>query len=212
MRFDSQPLAAFASQLPYPAEQVSPHAPEVHVAVPFAGTGQTVHAAPQAAGSLSPAPAGTHFAPQRWLPAGQVAPQVSFTHVAVPPAGTGQGVHAAPHWVGSVFATHLPVHAWKLALHVKEQVAAAHATVAFATTGHFTLHPPQLFTLVFGSTHSAPQARGAPAVQPLVHWNVGPEGAQSGAAAPQTALHAPQLVAFERSTSQPSALFALQSE
>jgi hypothetical protein len=63
-----------------------------------------------------------------------------------------------------------------------------------------------------GSTHSAPQFSGAPGVQPFVHWNVGPLGAQRGAAAPHFALHAPQLVAFEKSVSQPSPAFALQSE
>ncbi|WP_214676664.1 hypothetical protein, partial [Escherichia coli] len=59
--------------------------------------------------------------------------------------------------------------------------------------------------------HSAPQLSGAAGVQPFVHWNVGPLGAHRGAAGPQTALHAPQLVDFERSTSQPSAAFLLQS-
>ena len=95
---------------------------------------------------------------------------------------------------------------------MKAQAAALHAIVAFATTGHTMLQPPQLLGLVCGSTHSAPQATGAPAVHPFVHWNEGPEGAQSGAAAAHTALQVPQVVAFERSTSQPSTLLALQSE
>jgi hypothetical protein len=88
-----------------------PQAPDVHVAVPFAGTGHTVQAAPHAKGSLSTAPTPTHLAPQRWLGAAHVIPHVSATHVAVPPAGAGHTVHAAPHEAGSVDATHLPAHA-----------------------------------------------------------------------------------------------------
>lgn len=65
--------------------------------------------------------------------------------------------------------------------------------------------------LVSGSTHSAPQLSGAAGAQPLVHWKVGPEGVQNGEAAPHTALHVPQLVAFDRSFSQPSPAVALQS-
>jgi hypothetical protein len=121
-------------------------------------------------------------------------------------------VQSGPHVVGSVFATHLPVHAWNCALHVNPHVAVVHAMVAFATTGHFALHAPQLSVLVIGSTHSAPQFSGAIGVHPFVHWNEGPEGAHSGFAAAHMALHVPQLVAFERSVSQPSAGFELQSE
>ena len=94
---------------------------------------------------------------------------------------------------------------------MKAHAAALHAIVAFATTGHLMLQPPQLFGLVWGSTHSAPHATGAPGVHPFVHWNEGPAGAQSGAAAAHTELQVPQVVAVERSTSQPSTLLALQS-
>jgi hypothetical protein len=207
----SQPFAAFASQLPKPALHATPHAPAAQVAVPLAGTGQTVQAAPHASGSLSVAPGVTHFAPQRWLGAAHVIPQVSATHVAVPPAGAGHAVHAGPHAVGSVVGLHAPAHAWNCGLHVNEQTDAVHALVALATTGHFTPHAPQLSTLVVGFTHCAPQLSGAAAVQPSVHANVCPEGAQSGVGAGQTALHAPQLAGFARSTSQPSAPFLLQS-
>ena len=65
--------------------------------------------------------------------------------------------------------------------------------------------------VVAGSTHSAPQFSGALAGHPFVHWKPGPMGAQNGAAAAHTELHAPQLVASERSFSQPSAGDALQS-
>jgi hypothetical protein len=57
----SQPFAAFASQLPNPAVQVKAHAPAVHAAVAFAGTGQTVQAAPHAATLVS----ATHAPAQR---------------------------------------------------------------------------------------------------------------------------------------------------
>jgi hypothetical protein len=96
-------------------------------------------------------------------------------------------------------------------LHVNVHTAAAQAIVAFATSGHFVLQAPQWFTLVNGSTHSAPQATGACGVQPFVHWNVAAEGVHFEASGPHAALHAPQLVAFDRSASHPSALFALQS-
>jgi len=43
-----------------PAVQAKPQAPTAHVAVAFAGTGQTVHAAPQAVTLVS----ATHAPPQ----------------------------------------------------------------------------------------------------------------------------------------------------
>jgi hypothetical protein len=204
----SQPLAAFASQLPKPALHVNPQASAVHVAAALAGTGQTVQAAPHAVGSVG----AVHLPAQALFGGVHFSPQVSLTHVAAPPAGTGHGVQSGPQAVGSVLARHLPPHAWKLALQVNVHAPAVQALVELATTGHLMLQPPQWFVLVTGSTHSAPQFRGAPGVQPFVHWNVGPEGAHSGEAAPQTALQAPQLAAFERSVSHPSPGVALQSE
>ncbi len=103
------------------------------------------------------------------------------------------------------------MHAWNPALHVKLQTPAVHSAVPSVTTGHAVLQLPQWFVLVLGSTHSAPQFSGATGVQPLVHWKFGPFGAQSGAAAAHFALQAPQLVARERSVSQPSVDVALQS-
>jgi hypothetical protein len=96
-------------------------------------------------------------------------------------------------------------------LHVNAHTPPLQSAVAFATAGHLLLQPPQSFGDVLGSTHSAPQATGAMGVQPFVHWKEGPAGAHNGAAAAHAALHAPQVPAFERSTSQPSVLFALQS-
>ena len=171
-----------------------------------------MQAAPHANGSLSAAPAPTHLAPHRWLGAAHDIPHASAMQVAVPPAGAGHAVHAGPHVAGSVDATHAPPHLWNWGLHVKEHCAVVHALVAFATTGHLALHPPQLSTLVIGSTHWAPQFSGAAGVHPLVHWNDWPAGAQSGAAAAHAALQAPQLLGFDRSVSQPSAAVALQSE
>jgi hypothetical protein len=191
-----------------PAGQVVPHAPAAeHVAAPPVGTGQTVHAAPQAVGSVGP----THLPAHAWFGAVHWIPHVSATHVATPPAGTGQGAHAAPQNAGSVCATHLSVHALKPTLHVKLQVAALHAAVPLVGTGHAPLHVPQWVADVWGSAHSAPQRSGAEGVQPVEHWKFGPVGAQRGAAAPHFALQAPQLVAFERSVSQPSVAVALQS-
>jgi hypothetical protein len=132
-------------------------------------------------------------------------------HTADPPAGTGQTVQATPQAVASVSAAHLPPHAWNVGLHVVLHTPSVQAVIAFATSEHVLLQPPQWFVLVIGSTHSAPHLTGAAGAQPFVHWNVAPAGAQSGAIEPQTDLHAPQLVGFERSLSQPSAAFALQS-
>ena len=205
---DSQPLAGFASQLPKPALQVKPHASAAQVAAAFAGTGHTVQAAPHAVGSVG----AVHLPAHALLGAVHLIPQVSATHVAAPPGGMGQAVQSGPHAVGSVFATHLPVQAWNCALQVNVHAPEAQVLVELATKGHFTLQPPQWFELVMGSTHSAPQLSGAPGVQPFVHWKVAADGAQSGLAAPHTALQVPQLVAFDRSVSQPSAGSALQSE
>ena len=161
-RSASQPLAAFASQLPKPALHVKPHTPA--------------------------------------------------TQVAVAPAGAGHTVHAAPHAVGSVSATHAPAHAWKRGLHVKPHTPPEQAAVPFATTGQAMLQELQLLVLVLGSTQVSPHLSGAAGVQPFVHWKLAPTGAQSGEPIPQLALQAPQLVAFERSVSQPSAATWLQSE
>jgi hypothetical protein len=203
----SQPVAASVSQLPKPAAQTMPHAELTQLGVAFGAGGQTAQVAPHAAGSF----ASTHFAPQRWVSAGQVPPQIPFVHDAVPPVGTGHAMQVAPHAVASVSVTHLPAHAWNVGLHVKPHLPAAHAIVALATAGQATSHVPQCVALVFGSTHSAPHLSGAAGVQPFVHWNVPPLGEHCGAAAPQAVLHAPQVVAFERSASQPSVPFALQS-
>ena len=131
--------------------------------------------------------------------------------VATPPAGTGHAVHVGPQNAGSVCAGHLSAQAWNPALHVKLHLAAAHAAVPFVTAGQAVMQLPQWLVLVFGSTHSAPQRSGEAGVQPFVHWKLGPFGEHCGAAAPHVALHAPQLVAFDRSVSQPSTAFALQS-
>jgi hypothetical protein len=96
-------------------------------------------------------------------------------------------------------------------LQVNVHALATHSVVPFATSGHALLQAPQWFSLVVASTHSAPQRRGAFGGQPVVHANVVPMGAHAGAVGGQTALHAPQLVGFERSTSHPFAGFLSQS-
>lgn len=206
----SQPLAATASQFAKPAAHVSVHAPAVHAAAAFAPPGHTAHVGPHAAGVLTSAFA-THRSPHFVNPALQVNPHAFDAQVARPFAGTGHAMQSGPHAVGSVFVLQAPAHAWKFGLHVNVQTPAAQPVVALATSGHLMLQPPQWFVLESGSTQSAPQARGAAGVQPFVHWKPAPAGAHSGAAAPQTALHAPQLVAFDRSVSQPSPPLPLQS-
>jgi hypothetical protein len=125
--------------------------------------------------------------------------------------GVGQTVHAGPQAAGSVATVQPAPHLLKPALHVYVHWPAVQALLLFATVGQAMLQPPQWFSLVAGSTHSAPQRRGAVVGQPVVHANEAPLGAQTGAVAGQTALHAPQLVAFERSASQPFAGFLSQS-
>jgi hypothetical protein len=135
-----------------------------------------------------------------------------FVQSGVAFGGVGHTVHAGPHAAGSV-ATVQPVpHLLKPALHVYEHLPPTHSLVALATAGHAALQAPQWFSLVAGSTHSAPQRSGAVAGQPVVHAKLAPLGAHTGAVAGQTALQAPQLVAFERSASQPFAGFLSQSE
>ena len=166
--------------------------------------------APQLSGSESNAASLTQAPPQRTFFPWHFIPHVSFTHVAVPPAGAGHGEHDAPHDAGSVLLTHLPAHAWNCTLHANAHAPPVQLDVALATTAHLRLQPPQWLTLVWGSTHSAPHWSGADGVHALLHWNEGPSGAQSAAAAPHVALQLPQVAAFDRSVSQPSADFALQ--
>ena len=134
-----------------------------------------------------------------------------FEHSGAALGGVGQTVHAGPQAAGSVATVQPAPHLLNPALHVNAHWPALHALVLLATTGQAMLQPPQWFSLVAGSTHSAPQSSGALAGQPVVHANAAPLGAQTGAVAGQTALHAPQLVAFERSPSQPFAGFLSQS-
>ena len=167
-----------------------------------------MQATPQAVTSAS----GAHLPAQGWVPTGHAGWQAPAVHTAEPPPGTAHTVHAAPHAVASVSEAHLaPAHAWNVGLHVALQTPIVHALTALATFAHGAPQPPQWFVLVIGSTHTASHLRGSVGAHPLVHWNVGPFGAQSGATAPHTALHPPHDVAFDRSVSQPSAAFALQS-
>jgi hypothetical protein len=203
----SHPSAAFALQFPKPGRHTKLHRLPLHVAAAFGGAVHTTQPGPHAVGSFGP----THVLLQACVAPLHFTPQASFTHVATPPGGTGHAMHAGPQAAGSVFATHAPAQAWNCDLQVNVQTPRAQSTEAFITGGHFRLQPPQLFALVRGSTHSPPHRRGAAGAQPFVHWNDPPTGVQSGAVTPQIALQAPQLVAFDRSISQPSAGFMLQS-
>jgi hypothetical protein len=135
-----------------------------------------------------------------------------FVHIGVAFAGAGQTAHVGPQAAGSVATVQPAPHLLNPAPQVNVHWPAVHSLVPFATAGQATLHPPQWFSLVAGSTHSAPQRSGAIGGQPVVQANVVPLGAHTGVAGGQTALHAPQLAAFERSTSQPFAGSSSQSE
>jgi hypothetical protein len=177
-----------------PAGQTFPHWPQ------FAASSERSASQPSIGSLLQSANCSLH-----------VKPHASFVQVARAFAGTGHTAHVGPHAVGSVRSTHVPLQARRAPVHVKVQTLASHAIVASFTAGHARLQAPQCITFEVGSTHSSPQSRGAAAVQPVVHSKVPPIGAQKGATGPQHALHAPQVGAFERSTSQPSAGCALQS-
>jgi len=123
----------------------------------------------------------------------------------------GQTMQAAPQAAASVSAAHPPAHAWNDGLQVALHTPRVHALIAFATSAPLLAQPPQWFVLVIGSAHSAPHLRGAIAGHPFVHWNDAPLGAQSGASSGQVPLQPPQVAGFERSLSQASAAFALQS-
>jgi hypothetical protein len=81
----------------------------------------------------------------------------------------------------------------------------------FATAAQATLQPPQWSFDVWRSTHCLPHRVGADAVHPLVQVKPLDAGAQSGAAAPQTALQMPQWLGCARSVSHPVAAFWSQS-
>jgi hypothetical protein len=78
------------------------------VAVPFTGTGHTVHDGPQACGVWV-----THWSPQWLNPALQAIPQVVPSQVATPFAGGGaHGMHEPPQLCGDVFDAHAVPQAW----------------------------------------------------------------------------------------------------
>ncbi len=156
------------------------------------------------------------FKSQLPKPALQVEPQTSAAHVATAFAGMGQTTPHTPQFSGSEasvasqpfkgFKSQLP----KPALQVEPHTSAAHVATAFAGTGQIAQAGPHAVGSV-GTTHLSPHFTGAAGVHPFVHWNEGPAGAQSGAAAVHAVPHAPQVSALERSLSHPSAPFALQS-
>src|SRR5438309_7372728 len=96
---------------------------------------------------------------------------------------------------------HPAPQAWKPAPHVKVHWLPAQLVVPLSTAVHALLHPPQWLALVWRSTHCLPHSVGAAAVQPVVQTKPLTAGEQLGAPAGQTALHAPQCVAWERSVS-----------
>jgi hypothetical protein len=65
-RSASHPFAGLPSQSPKPALHETPHRVPSHVAVPFAGAGQAMHALPHEATLLE----ATHVAPHRCCPGG----------------------------------------------------------------------------------------------------------------------------------------------
>jgi len=94
---------------------------------------------------------------------------------------------------------------------VNPQTPAAQVAVPFIGSGHLWPHVPQSFVLVSGSTQAIPHRSGVVAAQPFVHANDAADGWQYGVAAGHATAHPPQLVAFERSVSQPSVGILLQS-
>lgn len=115
-----------------------------------------------------------------------------MVHVATAFAGTAQGVHDEPQVAGALELTQVEPHAWKPPLHANVQLEWVQLVLPLATAVHELEQLPQWFGALVRSTHCLPQRVGAAPVQPVVHWNEAPTGAQFGAAAPHDALHAPQ--------------------
>ena len=84
-----------------PPEQRNVQVPASQIAVPPAGTGQTVQLAPQAV-----ALGATHVPPHARKPALHVIPQLVPLHVAAPFGGTGHATHEVPQLAVLVFETH----------------------------------------------------------------------------------------------------------
>ncbi len=104
----SQPVEYNPSQLPHPAlHDPTAHAPPLHEGVPLL-TVQTVHATPQAVGSVSD----RHAPAQAWNPALHVNPQATPSHVAVEFAGGVHGAHAAPQVLVLELSAHAAPHWW----------------------------------------------------------------------------------------------------
>jgi len=183
--------------------------PFVHV------EGQTTPQAPQFFGSV--ASVASHpfagIASQSAVPALQAYAHAFDRHETTAFGSAGHAMQVGPHALMSVSAAHVFVaaQAWNWGLHVKSHAPPVHTGVPCATAGHATLQLPQWFTLDMGSTHCLPHKSGASAPHPVAHWKEGPTGVQLGAAAPHVPLQEPQLEGLDRSVSQPSLLFLLQS-
>ena len=176
--------------------------------MPKAGGVHAVHEEPQ----LSVLVFDTQVLPQAWKPEMQTKPQAPCAlQVATEFAGTGHGVHDVPHVSGLVLVAHELPHVWKPLSHENWQALPLHEICALPTAPQVLLHALQCVRLFVRSTHWDPHSVGAWPEHPLVHENPVPLGAQKAALAPQTALQDPQCVASDRSVSQPSLGFWLQS-
>jgi hypothetical protein len=96
-------------------------------------------------------------------------------------------------------------------LQVNPQLPPWHEGWAWLTlVEHGWSHMLQWLAFVIVLTHVEPQSVGVCPEQPVEQAYVPPEPAQTGAVAGQFMLHAPQLAAFETSTSHPWSALVLQ--
>jgi hypothetical protein len=191
----SQPFAGFASQSPKLGSHVLPHVPAAQFGCPCGAGGQTVQAAPHAAGSVSCA----HFGPHAWKPALHVKPQRPAAQVVVAFATSGHFAAQPPQCVVLVSgSTHSAPHRSGVAAE-QPFVHAKLAPLAWqfgAAAGQGALHAPQVAG--FERSVSQPSAGSelqsaqpgshvfvaqAPAAQVVVAW-VSRQGVQLVAVQP----------------------------
>jgi len=95
---------------------------------------------------------------------------------------------------------------------VNEQAPPEHEACACVTiVVHAFPHTPQLLALLVVSTHVEPQSVGVPAGHPETHPYVPPVAEHTGVPPVHAVLQPPHVAACERSVSQPSAGWPLQS-
>jgi hypothetical protein len=140
----SQPFAAFLSQSAKPALHWTVQAFASQAARPLAGTGQTWHVGPHAAGSVFAAQAPGHA----WKSALHVNPHAPFVHVAAPFATVAHLLLHRPQWLTLVCEStqSVPQSVGAAAVQPVEQAnvpSVGPGAQRGAVAGHAVSHAPQ---------------------------------------------------------------------